>query len=173
MVKISSHKPYIFLMVMIRMHWLTYQTSAIYTQVTVKACGPLVNFLTTSTLSKIILNVSESRPLFIFFFKLVFNFHWNISVRSQKMYIPVSWTPPPNEILRFYFKVITGKQYTASALHCKLQVVIHIHFYSVNVEEYCTLHGWCILLMMAIYFFCDACYLHIKWNTKESIWLFR
>ena len=38
MVIITTHKPIILLMV--KMHWLTNQTSAVYTQVTVEACGP-------------------------------------------------------------------------------------------------------------------------------------
>ena len=41
MVEIPTQRPYIFLLVMTNAHWLKCQTSAIYTQVTVKACGPL------------------------------------------------------------------------------------------------------------------------------------
>ena len=37
MVDIPTHKPYIILMIMRKMHFLIYQTSAIYTQVTIKA----------------------------------------------------------------------------------------------------------------------------------------
>ena len=43
-----THKPYFVLDGHDKMHWLTYQTSAVYTQVTVKARGSL-GFIIDST----------------------------------------------------------------------------------------------------------------------------
>ena len=40
--KIPTHKPYFILVGHDNMDWLTYQTSAVCTQMTVKARGPLV-----------------------------------------------------------------------------------------------------------------------------------